>query len=181
MRSENGLHTSGDSSRSRAEVTRSGLAACDECGQLIPLAEMRCRYCGTEYYDNGEEPLGLGWSVIAFAGIFGSLWVFGLWLLLAVPCALIGGVIGPRKGVDTQFAMLGCGVTTIVGLAFLVALPEVTGWQDSRDTWTLGTESQQPQLWPCPRCATPIWSTSVFCPQCGIQLAPPPYQPPAGS
>ncbi len=35
--------------------------------------------------------------------------------------------------------------------------------------------SQQPpapgeQLWPCPRCQTPIPATSVFCPRCGVQL-----------
>ncbi len=178
------------------------MAPCEECGQLIPLAEMKCRYCGTEYVDEELSPPALGpWmSGCAFAGavvtfvfiggVVGAL-ILGqalagltllvLWLIAAVPCAVIGGLIAPRKGVDPQLATVACAVTTIVGVVYLVAMPEVAGWPGNGGTLTAGNASQRPQLWPCPRCATPIWSTSVFCPQCGVQLAPPPYPPRSGS
>lgn len=31
----------------------------------------------------------------------------------------------------------------------------------------------EPQLWPCPRCKTPIPGDSTFCPRCGLQLVQP--------
>ena len=34
--------------------------------------------------------------------------------------------------------------------------------------------SDDTQLWPCPRCRQPIASTSVYCPRCGLQLVPVP-------
>lgn len=41
------------------------------------------------------------------------------------------------------------------------------------------TLGQDPQLWPCPRCQTPIPSTSAFCPRCGLELAQAPAPPQA--
>lgn len=37
-------------------------------------------------------------------------------------------------------------------------------------TQPLGQQTDDPQLWPCPRCQAKIPSTSQFCPTCGLQL-----------
>lgn len=39
----------------RCPSCSSELSTCEQCGGLIPMAEMTCRYCGLEYYDDEVE------------------------------------------------------------------------------------------------------------------------------
>lgn len=58
-------------------------------------------------------------------GTTDSLGLLALWLLVGIPCAAIGGLIAPRKGVEPRLAMAACFVTTFVGVLYLISMPEL--------------------------------------------------------
>ncbi|MEP7360734.1 MAG: zinc ribbon domain-containing protein [Chloroflexota bacterium] len=135
----------------RCPTCQTALSRCEECGGLIPLSEMVCRYCGTEYYDDEIEDrhpeeetawkptdtrlvdlFALVTAPIVFYVLVGTvLAAFTSAILLIVLLAwvavfgTIGALIAPRKGLIPRDGFLVAGTLGIFGVAYLALKEDI--------------------------------------------------------